>query len=147
MTGRLNDVVASTVEATAYTIPTDSPEADGTIAWDRTTLVLVWVTADGVVGTGWTYTSAAAAPLIRDTLAPVVEGSAALATVGTWGAMVRALRNIGRTGLGGMALSAVDTALWDLRARLLALRWHSEPGQRCAPAVIRGAGVWTDVPG
>jgi len=35
-----------------------------------------------------------------------------------WEAMVRALRNAGRPGIGGCALSAVDVALWDLAARL-----------------------------
>ena len=31
----------SCVDVSAYTIPTDYPESDGTIAWNKTTLVLV----------------------------------------------------------------------------------------------------------
>ncbi|HVH11513.1 MAG TPA: hypothetical protein VM759_00605 [Longimicrobium sp.] len=31
------------VHVSVYTVPTDGPEADGTIAWDRTTMVLVEV--------------------------------------------------------------------------------------------------------
>jgi L-alanine-DL-glutamate epimerase-like enolase superfamily enzyme len=36
-----------------------------------------------------------------------------------WIAMVRAIRNQGRPGICSMAIAAVDTALWDLKARLL----------------------------
>ncbi|MDQ2752228.1 MAG: mandelate racemase, partial [Bacteroidota bacterium] len=33
------------LKVSAYTIPTDSPEADGTIEWNSTTMVLVEITA------------------------------------------------------------------------------------------------------
>ncbi|MDQ3607484.1 MAG: hypothetical protein M3459_01070 [Actinomycetota bacterium] len=33
--------------------------------------------------------------------------------------MQRAIRNAGRPGVGAMAISAVDVALWDLKARLI----------------------------
>ena len=135
--------VVDTVTATAYTIGTDAPEGDGTLAWDSTTMVVVQVTADGVVGTGWTYTAAAAVPLIQGTLASVVEGSDALATRSTWEAMVRQLRNIGRTGLGGMALSAVDTALWDLRARMLDVPLHVLLGSSRTSVPLYGSGGFT----
>ena len=35
--------------------------------------------------------------------------------------MTRAVRNLGRPGVAAMAISAVDVALWDLKARLLEL--------------------------
>ena len=35
------------VEVSAFTIPTDFPESDGTITWDSTTLVLVEAAAGG----------------------------------------------------------------------------------------------------
>lgn len=34
-------------EARAYVIPTDAPEADGTLSWDKTTLVVAHVSAGG----------------------------------------------------------------------------------------------------
>ena len=40
-------------------VPTDAPEADGTLAWDKTTLVLVTARAGGQQGIGWSYTAAA----------------------------------------------------------------------------------------
>jgi hypothetical protein len=38
------------VEWGAYCVPTDGPEADGTLAWDATTLVVVHVHAAGRIG-------------------------------------------------------------------------------------------------
>src|SRR5581483_9904645 len=56
---------------------------------------------------------------IESALADVVQGCDALEVGAAWEAMSRALRNIGRPGIGMMAASAVDIALWDLKARLL----------------------------
>lgn len=137
------DPVVTGVEATAYTVPTDGPEADGTFAWHDTTLVLVQARAEGVVGTGWTYGSAAIASLVRDPLAPVVTGASALATAAVWQDMVRALRNIGRPGMGAMALSGVDCALWDLKARLLGIPLHGLLGAARESVPLYGSGGFT----
>jgi L-alanine-DL-glutamate epimerase-like enolase superfamily enzyme len=111
--------VVEQLDVTAYTIPTDAPESDGTLEWDSTTIVVVEVVAGGERGLGYTYCDVAAAKLVESKLADVVKGRDALAVRETWTKMSRALRNVGRPGLGFMALSAVDTALWDLKARLL----------------------------
>ncbi len=42
------------VHATALRVPTDGPEADGTLAWDSTVIVLVNVEAGGMTGLGYT---------------------------------------------------------------------------------------------
>jgi L-alanine-DL-glutamate epimerase-like enolase superfamily enzyme len=109
------------VTASAYTIPTDGPEADGTAAWDSTGLVVVEVTADGVTGTGWTYGPAACVNLVDHVLAPCVLGSDPMHVPGTWLEMVRGVRNDTRAGGAGYAISACDVALWDLKAKLLDL--------------------------
>jgi L-alanine-DL-glutamate epimerase-like enolase superfamily enzyme len=106
----------------AYRVPTDQPEADGTIAWNATTIVLVRAHAAGVVGTGWTYAPAASGTLIGELLASVVTGRCALDVAGAYHAMYHAVRNVGRSGVAATAISAVDTALWDLKARLLGIR-------------------------
>jgi L-alanine-DL-glutamate epimerase-like enolase superfamily enzyme len=106
------------VRASAYTVPTDAPEADGTLAWDSTTLVLVEAHAGDKTGIGYTYAPRAAAAVVAELLDPAVTGRDALDVEGSWTAMVRAVRNAGRPGLVGMAISAVDIALWDLAARL-----------------------------
>src|SRR5665213_944093 len=107
------------VAADAYRIPTDAPESDGTLEWSSTTLVLARVDAGGAQGLGYTYADTATAHLIRDTLAPLLVGHDAFALAARWGDMVRAIRNLGRPGIASMAISAVDVALWDVKARLL----------------------------
>ena len=113
------DVPVETLAASAYTIPTDAPESDGTLTWDSTTLVLVEVEADGRRGIGYSYTHAAAAQLINGKLQGVVEGRDAFQVRSAHRAMLQAIRNIGRPGLASTAISAVDIALWDLKARLM----------------------------
>ena len=112
------------IEATdvaTYVVPTDRPESDGTIEWESTTIIVVEVVAGGMKGIGYTYADPAAARLIRGRLASVIRGHDAMAVTGAWMAMLREVRNVGRPGLASMAISAVDTALWDLKARLLGL--------------------------
>ena len=131
------------VRATAFTVPTDAPEADGTIAWDSTTCVVVEVVCDGLTGTGWTYGDASVAGLVSGVLASVVEGGDALAVADRWTDQVHALRNIGAQGVGAMAVSAVDTALWDLRARLLGVPLHRLLGSARASVPVYGSGGFT----
>jgi L-alanine-DL-glutamate epimerase-like enolase superfamily enzyme len=108
-----------TVEARVHELPTDAPESDGTLEWDSTTIIVVEARAGGEAGLGYTYTDAAAAHVVEAKLAEAVRGHDALDVEGGWHAMSAALRNVGRPGLGFMAVSAVDIALWDLKARLL----------------------------
>jgi L-alanine-DL-glutamate epimerase-like enolase superfamily enzyme len=105
----------------AYTIPTEAPESDGTLAWDHTTLVVAEASAGGARGLGYTYAGKAAARLAHEVLAEAVAGVDALDVPGAWIAMVRAVRNLGRPGAASMAISAVDNALWDLKAKLLGI--------------------------
>jgi len=121
---RLGDMSGAEIEAVdvaAYTVPTDGPEADGTIAWESTTMVLARATSSGVTGIGYSYADRSAAELVRSKLAGVVQGLDALAVSAAWHAMWHAVRNIGRPGIAAEAMSAVDNALWDLKARLLGL--------------------------
>jgi L-alanine-DL-glutamate epimerase-like enolase superfamily enzyme len=110
-------VKLSSLETTVLRIPTDRPEADGTIAWDSTTVVLVELAADGARGLGWSYASAAAAALIHETLHPAIADVDVRDVRAVWNAMVAAVRNAGRPGIAATAISAVDVALWDLIAR------------------------------
>ena len=107
------------LEVHAYTIPTDEPESDGTLEWDSTTIVVVEAQAGGKTGLGYTYCDAAAAEVISSQLAGVVEGEDVMDVRAAWLRMGAQLRNAGRPGIGFCALSAVDQALWDLKARLL----------------------------
>ncbi len=53
--------VITAVDACAYRVPTPTPEADGTLEWDSTTIVVVHVDISCV-------------PLITGTLGPVIQG-------------------------------------------------------------------------
>lgn len=112
-------VPVESVEASAYTIPTDAPESDGTLTWDSTTFVLVTVHAGGKVGTGYTYADTSVVTVVKSKLAEVITGRDALQPPARWAEMAHAVRNLGKPGVVAEAISAVDIALWDLRARLL----------------------------
>jgi L-alanine-DL-glutamate epimerase-like enolase superfamily enzyme len=129
--------------AAVYVVPTDAPEADGTLAWNETTMVLVTARAGGELGIGWTYAAAAAAAVVADVLSGVVVGRSALDLAGAAEAMARAVRNIGRPGIAAMAISAVDIALWDLKARLLALPVAGLLGRAREEVPVYGSGGFT----
>jgi L-alanine-DL-glutamate epimerase-like enolase superfamily enzyme len=132
-----------TVAAAAYRIPADQPEGDGTFAWQSTTMVVVTVKAAGVTGIGWTYAPAAAATLVTEILAETIIGAEATGIPAIWAAMVRQVRNAGRPGVAGYAISAVDVALWDLKARLLDVPLVSLFGAARERVPVYGSGGFT----
>jgi L-alanine-DL-glutamate epimerase-like enolase superfamily enzyme len=107
------------LEVSAYTVPTETPESDGTFAWNETTVVLVRLAASGATGLGYSFADIATAHLIDAHLKRAVVGQNPLHIAELWLAMVHNIRNLGRPGISSMAISAVDNALWDLKARLL----------------------------
>jgi L-alanine-DL-glutamate epimerase-like enolase superfamily enzyme len=132
------------LKTSVYCIPTDRPEADGTFAWDSTTLVLVEAVADsGARGLGYTYGAAAAAPLICDSLSRVVVGCPVDDVRGAWGAMIALVRNVGRPGIAATAISAVDIALWDLKARVAGQPLFRLLGPHRDAVPIYGSGGFT----
>ena len=131
------------VSVDAYTIPTDQPESDGTLEWSATTLVVVRVTAGGVRGFGYTYADRAAAVLIAEKLAPLLQRRDALDIPTRWSDMVRELRNVGVPGLGAMAISAVDTALWDAKAKFFGVPLATLLGRARQEIDVYGSGGFT----
>ena len=141
MTSSATPVTA--VRTGVYRFPTPTPEADGTLAWDATTAVTVEVDAGGQTGLGWTYSSPAAAALIGAELTGVLCGHDAFDVAGAWAAMHRAGRNLGTRGLFAQALSAVDVALWDLKARLLQTPLTDLFGRVRGDVPVYGSGGFT----
>lgn len=127
----------------AYTIPTSTPESDGTIAWDSTTLVLVEVTAGGQTGIGYTYANIATGRVIQSLLKEVVCGRNALDIPLINREMMGHIRNEGTCGIAMMAVSAVDTALWDLKAKLLNLPLFALLGSFTNKILVYGSGGFT----
>jgi L-alanine-DL-glutamate epimerase-like enolase superfamily enzyme len=138
-----SSVPIRTLQVSAYTIPTDSPESDGTIEWDSTTIVVVQIEAGDRRGLGYSYADSSTAELIQKKLRDLVIGQDAFRHPQIWEAMVRSIRNLGRPGIASMAISAVDNALWDLHARLLDVPLVRLLGQRRAGAPIYGSGGFT----
>jgi L-alanine-DL-glutamate epimerase-like enolase superfamily enzyme len=102
-----------------FEIPTRSPESDGTLEWRKTTLVVVELVSAGLTGFGYTYANGATARVIHDHLVDVVQGRSCFEIEALWRDMFARLRNVGVAGIAAMAVSAVDSALWDLKAKHL----------------------------
>jgi L-alanine-DL-glutamate epimerase-like enolase superfamily enzyme len=142
-TGTSLDTTIDAIEVSVYTVPTDAPEADGTLAWDSTTMVLVEIRSGNTCGTGWTYGPSACARIISDQLADIVLRVDALDVGAAFDGMVKAVRNADRPGAVGYAISAVDIALWDLKARVLGLPLHRLLGAVRDEVPVYGSGGFT----
>ena len=90
---------------------TGSPE------WQR--IACVVTAEDGTWGLGLTVHSPPVLPIINDHLASLLAGENCMATEKLWDVMVRSTAPYGGQGLASYAISAVDTALWDLKGKLL----------------------------
>lgn len=142
----LKDCRIERVDVSAYSVPTDFPESDGTLEWNKTTIVVVELEASNTRGLGYTYADLATAALIQNTLAPRVCKHDPLDVNGAWHAMVHATRNLGRPGIVSMAISAVDVALWDLKARLLDISLVKLLGAVREEIPVYGSGGFTSYP-
>jgi L-alanine-DL-glutamate epimerase-like enolase superfamily enzyme len=151
-----NVVPIERIDVSAYTVPTaftthdnggyreyHFPESDGTYAWDKTPIVIVEATAGDKRGLGYTYADETTAKLIQTMLTNIVIGRDAMSVPGIWLAMVEAIRNLGRPGISSMAIAAVDSALWDLKARLLDVPLVALLGAVRESAPIYGSGGFT----
>lgn len=142
------DADAATIRrlrASAYTVPTGAPEADGTFDWTATTLVLVELETDdsAATGLGYSYTDASVARLIEGTLKKEVEGRDARDIPAVHAALLRQVRNLGRPGLAATAVAAVDAALWDLKGKLLGVSVLDLLGAVRERVPIYGSGGFT----
>jgi mandelate racemase len=137
----LSKITALRVRALRVPLPQPHRTAGGTVA--ESPLVLTDLTLDdGSVGHGliFTYTPAALKPtaeLIAN-LAPLVIGEPA-APLDLEQKLARRFRLLGTQGLVGMALAALDMALWDAVARQRALPLHALLGAAAKPIPVYGA--------
>ena len=133
------DAPITALGASAFVIPTDAPESDGTLAWEATTLVVAEVKGGGHVGQGYTYAARSACGVIAD-LGQTVIGLPAGDIGRAWDVMVAQVRNLGLRGVCACAISAVDAALWDLKGKLLGVPVASLLGLRRAQVPAYGSG-------
>lgn len=142
------DTAIRAVRARVYVVPTTFDgepmrESDGTAEWDSTTVLVVEIDAGGCTGLGYAYTSSTGLALVRDVLAPKVMGGDALATPHLFWSMARAVRNIGWRGIAASAISAVDVALHDLKAKLLDVSLLGMLGASRDRIMVYGSGGFT----
>jgi len=131
------------VEAVAYSVPTDFPEADGTLEWDATTIVVATIRSGDHAGIGYTYAHRGTALVIVDALRDALLGGCPLDIPGLWTSMYRSIRNIGRPGMGLMAMAAADHALWDLKGKLLGRSVIDLLGHARPSVPVYGSGGFT----
>ena len=131
------------VRVSCYTVPTATPESDGTLEWDKTTIVLVELAAGGQEGLGYTYADVSTGQLVESLLAKLIAGRNAFDIPAAHGEMVRQIRNLGRPGIAAMAISAVDNAMWDLKAKLLGKSLLDLLGAATDRAPVYGSGGFT----
>lgn len=115
----LSETTIERVDVSAYTIPTDAPEGDGTLRWDSTTLIVCEIRAARQIGLGYTYGNKATASVADHLAAKCLMHHSALDIPGLHALMLKQVRNDGSRGIASMAISALDVALWDLKAKLL----------------------------
>ena len=131
------------INVTAYKVPTDQLESDGTLEWDSTTIIITEISAGGKIGLGYTYSHESTADLIKDKLYRIIHESNAMDITQNWNNMYKAIRNIGRPGIVSSAIAAVDIALWDLKAKILELPLVVLMGKVHDSTPIYGSGGFT----
>ncbi|MEO9223853.1 MAG: enolase C-terminal domain-like protein [Acidimicrobiales bacterium] len=131
------------IRTLTFTVPTDAPESDGTLAWEATTAVVVEIDAGEQTAIGWSYTAAGAAAVVEETLVDAVCGMSVLDTRAVYERMHREIRNFGTHGIAMAALSAVDLAVWDAKARVLGVPLAALVGQARDGVRVYGSGGFT----
>ncbi|HZY72774.1 MAG TPA: enolase C-terminal domain-like protein [Edaphobacter sp.] len=139
----MSDAPIDKVEASAYTIPTDAPEGDGTFLWDSTTLVLCEVQAGGSIGLGYTYGDKATAAIANRLANKCLLHQSAFDIPCLHDRMLKQVRNDGSRGIASMAISALDIALWDLKAKLFKSSFVDLLGAVQSSVTIYGSGGFT----
>ena len=111
------------IDCDLYFIPLPKPLTDSTHGvMEHFSLITVRVRCDdGSEGLGYTYTvgktgGPAIRSLLRNDVVPLLEGEDPRGIESLWQKMWWGLHYVGRGGIVSFAMSAVDVALWDLKA-------------------------------
>jgi L-alanine-DL-glutamate epimerase-like enolase superfamily enzyme len=106
-------------------------------------MIVVQMQAGGMSGLGYTYAHRTAALVARELVEKHCVGKDAMAIAELFVDMRRSQRNYGSGGIGATALSAVDMALWDLKAKLLGASLAAMLGKSRDAAPVYGSGGFT----
>ena len=134
------------VTTTVLSIPHLEGIQDATIrhrGQGRTQCYVHILADNGLQGLGLGGGAQAARELIERTLKPRLLGQDPLHIERLWDEMFWAIRGVGRKGLAFCALSAVDIALWDLKAKFFEVPLYRLLGPYTETVPIYGSGGWT----
>ena len=140
---QLSEISVGKVDVSAYTIPTDAPEGDGTLRWDSTTLIVCEVRAANQTGLGYSYGNEATASVVDKLAGKCLLQRSALDIPALHSSMLKHVRNDGSRGVTAMAISALDIALWDLKAKLLRISVVDLFGTAQSSVAAYGSGGFT----
>lgn len=132
------------LNTSAFKIPTASPESDGTLKWDQTTLIVVEIEAGGKTGVGYTYADASAAFLIERSFKKLITGKNVFDIPAMTHFLIQQIRNDGSCGIAMMAVSAIDNALWDLKAKIFEQPLCNLLGRAKDKMLLYGSGGFTN---
>jgi L-alanine-DL-glutamate epimerase-like enolase superfamily enzyme len=139
-TTRAGGARIDSVDVSAYSVPTSTDEeSDGTFVWDSTTIVVVQLRCGSHTGLGYTYCDPTAGQIIERKLSSIIKQADPLMPQKAWSEMQMQIRQLGHGGIAPMAVSAVDVALWDLKAKLLGVCLADLPPRRPRPIGRRRA--------
>ena len=139
----LSTIAVTKVDVAGYTVPTDAPEGDGTLRWDSTTLIVCEVHAADQIGLGFTYGNQAAAVVAHHLAEKCLLAKSTTEIPSLHRSMLALVRNDGSRGIAAMAISALDIALWDLKAKLLRSSVIDLLGAAHTSVVAYGSGGFT----
>jgi len=101
------------------------------------------ITDEGLEGLGLGGGAQAARVLIEKTLKPLLIGQDPLHLEKIWEDLFWVVRGVGRKGLAFCAISALDIALWDLKAKFFNVPLYQLLGPYTESVPIYGSGGWT----
>jgi D-arabinonate dehydratase len=136
-------MIVTELRVTTCRVPLSSPIVMGELRFDAREYLLLEVRTDaGVTGVGFGMTrEAPLAAIVARNVAPYVLGADALATEVVWERLYNANLTIGQRGLFMRCLSALDIALWDIKAQVAGLPlWQLLGGRPDAVPVSMAGG-------
>lgn len=106
-------------------------------------MVLVNLAVGDTHALGYTYANAATAKVAEHLLKEIISSADPFEHPALWTKMQMAVRNLGNRGIAAMAISAIDNALWDLRAKLLKVSLVQLLGVARESIPVYGSGGFT----
>jgi L-alanine-DL-glutamate epimerase-like enolase superfamily enzyme len=142
--------VISEVSTSFLSIPLDKPLVTAAFPIPAIDTALVRVrTTDGLDGVAWSFAfgRGRVASVIRlvDDLAELAVGADATRTEALWAKMAKAVGFVGQRGVAALAMSAIDTACWDIRGKAAGQPvYQLLGGARDRVEVYASQGLWLD---